>query len=96
MRNILLAGGGSHLGLHTLVMLAETGHDAVVYDNLSNRKVSVSDCLTTITNHRLLFVEDGVPDEAQLEEPLRPYGIDAVIHFSGLKAGTVPVETPNS
>lgn len=33
---ILVTGGAGYIGTHTLVSLAEAGHDFVVYDNLSN------------------------------------------------------------
>ena len=34
--NVLVTGGAGYIGSHTLVELIESGHSAVVVDNLSN------------------------------------------------------------
>ena len=41
MSNFLLTGGMGYLGSHTAVVLAEAGHEVVLYDNLCNSKASV-------------------------------------------------------
>jgi UDP-glucose 4-epimerase len=83
-----------YIGSHTAVVLAEVGHEVVLYDNLCNSKVSVLDRLETITDKRFSFVEGDVRDTAKLEETLKEHRIDAVIHFAGLKAVGESVEKP--
>ena len=86
MSTVLLTGGMGYIGSHTAVVLSEAGHEVVLYDNLCNSKASVLDRLETIIGKRFSFVEGDVRDVAKLEETLKAYHIDAVIHFAGLKA----------
>ena len=94
MKRVLLTGGLGYIGSHAAVVLAESGFDVVLYDNLSNSKRSVLDRLETITGVRFPFVEGDVRDTALLEETLRAHQIEAVIHFAGLKAVGESVEQP--
>jgi UDP-glucose 4-epimerase len=94
MSNVLLTGGTGYIGSHTAVVLAEAGHEVVLYDNLCNSKRSVLDRLETITGRRLAFIEGDVRDTGKLKDALSTYRIDAVIHFAGLKAVGEAVENP--
>lgn len=94
MTRVLLTGGLGYIGSHTAVVLAEAGFEVVLYDNFSNSKRSVLDRLQSITGVRFPFVEGDVRDTALLEETLRSYRIDAVIHFAGRKAVGESVEQP--
>lgn len=91
---VLLTGGTGFIGSHTAVCLIESGHTAVLYDNLSNSKPEVVDAIETITGARPAFVEGDIRDGAKLVETLKAYEIDAVIHFAGLKAVGESVEKP--
>ena len=91
---VLLTGGTGFIGSHTAVCLIESGHTAVLYDNLSNSKSEVVDAIETITGARPAFVEGDIRDGAKLVETLKAYEIDAVIHFAGLKAVGESVEKP--
>jgi len=92
--NILLTGGMGYIGSHTSVVLAEAGHEVVLYDNLCNSKHTVLDQLETITGKRPTFIEGDVRDTSKLEHALNHQKIDAVIHFAGLKAVGESVEKP--
>jgi len=92
--NILLTGGMGYIGSHTSVVLAEAGHEVVLYDNLCNSKHTVLDQLETITGKRLTFIEGDVRDASKLEQILADHEINAVIHFAGLKAVGESVEKP--
>ena len=94
MKRVLLTGGLGYIGSHTAVVLAEAGFEVVLYDNLSNSKRLVLDRLESITDVRFPFVEGDVRNTALLEESLRMYQIEAVIHFAGLKAVGESVEQP--
>ncbi len=84
--NILLTGGVGYIGSHTAVVLAETGHEVVLYDNFSNSSTDVIHRLTTIIGSDLPFVQGDVRDTARLTHALRTHHIEAVVHFAGLKA----------
>ena len=80
---VLLTGGTGFIGSHTAVCLIESGHTAVLYDNLANSKPEVVDAIETITGARPAFVEGDIRDGAKLVETLKAYEIDAVITLRG-------------
>lgn len=90
--NILLTGGMGFIGSHTAVVLIEAGHDVVLFDNLSNADRSVLDRIETITGRRPVFIEGDIRDADAMEKALD--GVDAVIHFAGLKAVGESVSKP--
>jgi UDP-glucose 4-epimerase len=92
--NILLTGGTGYIGSHTAVVLAQAGHNLVLFDNLSNSKSDVVGRLQTITGIELPFVEGDIRDTALLREVMKMQNTDAVIHFAGLKAVGESVAKP--
>ena len=92
--NILLTGGTGYIGSHTAVVLANAGHSVVLYDNLANSDASVVDRLEKITGARLPFVLGDIRHTDLLVSTLKSYGIEAVIHFAGLKAVGESVQNP--
>jgi UDP-glucose 4-epimerase len=94
--NILLTGGTGYIGSHTAVVLASAGHMVVLYDSLANSDESVVDRLEKITGARLTFVLGDIRNTDLLASTLESYGIDAVIHFAGLKAVGESVVAPLS
>ena len=92
--NILLTGGTGYIGSHTAVVLANAGHRVVLYDNLANSDASVVDRLEKITGARPPFVLGDIRHTALLVSILKTYGIEAVIHFAGLKAVGESVQNP--
>ena len=91
---ILLTGGTGYIGSHTATVLAEAGHQVVLYDNLSNSSADVVDRLEEITGQRMPFVKGDVRDVALMTDTLKAHAIDSVIHFAGLKAVGESVEKP--
>lgn len=92
--NILLTGGTGYIGSHTAVALAQSGHDVVLFDNLSNSDISVVDRVSKITGKPVPFVQGDVRNTALLREVLKTHGIHAVVHFAGLKAVGESTEQP--
>ena len=92
--NILLTGGTGYIGSHTAVVLTSAGHQVVLYDNLANSDASVVDRLEKIAGARLPFVLGDIRHTALLVSTLKTYGIEAVIHFAGLKAVGESVQNP--
>jgi UDP-glucose 4-epimerase len=91
---ILVTGGMGYIGSHTCVELLAAGHDVVVLDNLSNSKLSVRERVARISGRQCAFEAADVRDRAALERVFGAHGIDAVIHFAGLKAVGESVEQP--
>lgn len=91
---ILVTGGAGYIGSHACVALAEAGYEALVLDNLSNSQVQVLERLESIAGIRPEFIEGDVRDSGLLDDIFREYGIDAVIHFAGLKAVGESVARP--
>ena len=89
---ILLTGGMGFIGSHTAAVLLDAGYDVVLYDNLSNADRSVLDRLEIIAGRRPQFIEGDIRDKAAMTAALR--GVDAVIHFAGLKAVGESVHKP--
>ncbi len=91
---ILVTGGSGYIGSHTLISLAESGYDFVVYDNLCNSSVVALQRVEKIIDKDILFEEGDIRDESALEKIFTKYNIDSVIHFAGLKAVGESVEKP--
>jgi UDP-glucose 4-epimerase len=91
---LLLTGGTGYIGSHSAVVLSQAGHDVVLLDNLSNSKLSVLSRLQTILGKTLPFVQADVRDSETVTQALYDHGIQAVVHFAGLKAVGESVAQP--
>jgi UDP-glucose 4-epimerase len=89
---VLVTGGLGYIGSHTCTVLAEAGYRLVVVDNLSNSKPEVLERLRELTRQELAFHRADLRERAAIEPILS--GIDAVVHFAGLKAVGESVEKP--
>jgi UDP-glucose 4-epimerase len=85
-KKILVTGGAGYIGSHTVKKLLEDGYEAFVIDNLStgNKK------LLQGTN----FLEADIADIDKVEEILKSFKPDAVIHFSASKDAAESVAEP--
>jgi UDP-glucose 4-epimerase len=84
---VLATGGLGFIGAHTCVELAREGNQLVVLDNLSNTKPAALDRLRELSpGAGIDFVRADIRDAAALDRLFAAGGIDAVIHFAGLKA----------
>ncbi|KXS30782.1 MAG: UDP-glucose 4-epimerase/UDP-galactose 4-epimerase [Candidatus Gallionella acididurans] len=91
---ILVTGGAGYIGSHTCLELLMAGHDVAVIDNLSNSKQVVFDRIERICGRRPVFYGDDVRNSDKVAEILSGHGIEAVIHFAGLKAVGESVAQP--
>ena len=82
---ILVTGGAGFIGSHTVLRLAELGHDCVVVDNLGNGH---ADAVLSGT-----LVEADVRDTARLTDLMLDEKIDGVIHLAAfIEAGLSVVD----
>ena len=91
---ILVTGGTGFIGSHTVVELAEAGHEPVLLDNLSNSDEKVVGRLTQITGKEFPFYRADIRDREALESIFSKEDLDCVIHFAGLKAVGESVRLP--
>lgn len=92
--NVLVTGGAGYIGSHTCVELLAEGHDVFVIDNLSNSSRESLKRVEAISGRKLTFYEGDLLNQDVLEKIFRVSGIDAVIHFAGLKAVGESVRVP--
>lgn len=83
---ILVTGGAGYIGSHTVLALLERGDDVVILDNLSNASRESIRRVELLTGKKASFCEGDVLDRSCLRKLFAEHGIDAVIHFAGLKA----------
>jgi UDP-glucose 4-epimerase len=91
---ILVTGGAGYIGSHTCLELLQAGHEVVVVDNLSNSSKESLQRVQTLTNRSLAFHAVDLLDRDGLERIFAGGGIEAVIHFAGLKAVGESVSQP--
>ncbi|MBW8457142.1 MAG: UDP-glucose 4-epimerase GalE [Thiobacillus sp.] len=91
---VLLTGGAGYIGSHTAVECLASGHEVVVFDNLSNSSVKSLDRVAQIAGKSVTFVQGDIRERAALRALFARHAIDAVVHFAGLKAVGESVEKP--
>ena len=93
--SILVCGGAGYIGSHTCVELIQAGYEIVVADNLYNSSEESLRRVAQITGKEVPFVKSELCSEAEVEALFAQHpGIDAVIHFAGLKAVGESVAKP--
>ena len=83
---LFLTGGMGFIGSHTAVELMNSGHEVILYDNLSNASQDVAERIERITGTKPCFICGDIRDAATLDAALTEHNPDVVIHFAGLKA----------
>ena len=95
---ILVTGGAGYIGSHTVVQLLEAGHEVVVVDNLSNSSPESLRRVADLTGREAPLEDVDLLDAPALDKVFGSAfdgrGVDAVIHFAGLKAVGESVELP--
>jgi len=91
---ILVTGGAGYIGSHTIIELLSAGYKVVVVDNLSNSSQEALKRVSKITGQPIDFIKLDVTDKTALGKVFDSHGIDAVIHFAGLKSVGESVSKP--
>jgi len=91
---ILVTGGAGFIGSHACVALIESGYSVIVLDNLCNSSAVSLQRVEAITGTAPSLVEGDLRDVDCLDRVFASHGIDAVLHFGGLKAVGESVEKP--
>ena len=86
---VMVVGGAGYIGSHMVRMLAEQGHQVVVFDNLSTGfRESVQ------TDSSVEFVEGDLLQTELLESTLAEHQVEAVMHFAACALVGESVENP--
>lgn len=91
---VFLTGGCGFIGSHSALALLEAGHEPILFDNFCNSQPTVTDRLAEIAGRPLATIAGDVRDVGLVRSTLAEQGIDAVVHFAGLKAVAESVENP--
>ena len=91
---ILVTGGAGYIGSHTVLALLEAGYDVLIADSFVNSKPQAVDRVRELACRPFLFERCDLCDAEATERLFAAHGIDAVIHFAGLKAVGESVEQP--
>lgn len=100
MAKLLITGGAGFISNHTLLVLLEAGHELLVFDDFSNSSPIALDRVRELAGPaaaaRLRQMRGDIRNPRDLEQAFTKAqsGIDAVIHFAGLKAVGESVEKP--
>jgi len=83
---VLVCGGAGYIGSNMTALLAATGHEPVVFDNLNkgHRAAVRNACL----------VEGDLADHDKVVETLQRFGIEAVMHFAAFIEVGESVQAP--
>ena len=93
--SILVSGGAGYIGSYTCVELLQAGYEIVVADNLDNSSEESLRRVEQITGKPVPFVKAELCNPHEVEALFTNYpGIDAVIHFAGLKSVGESVTKP--
>ncbi|WP_428629169.1 UDP-glucose 4-epimerase GalE [Sphingopyxis sp.] len=91
---ILLTGGTGYIGSHVAAALVSSGHEVVCFDNLANSDADVIDRLEAITGTVIPLVVGDIRDGGAVRQAIADHGVEAVVHFAGLKAVGESVAEP--
>ena len=91
---ILATGGAGYIGSHVVVELLSAGYKVVILDNFENSDRQVAARIPRIATGDVTLVEGDVRNAQVVEEVLRSFRVDAVIHLAGKKAVGESVQDP--
>ena len=96
LSKLLITGGAGFIGSHTCLVLLKAGHQLVVLDNFNNSSPTSLERVRKLSRTapgKLQVLEGDIRSCADLDRTFHG-GIDAVIHFAGLKAVGESVRDP--
>lgn len=95
MGHVLVTGGAGYIGSHACLALLEQGAEVVVVDDLCNASRESLHRVEALAARELAgFHEIDVRDLAALDQVMRTYPVETVLHFAGLKAVGESVADP--
>lgn len=91
---ILVTGGTGYIGSHTVIELAQAGHEPVIIDSLERSEKSTLEGIKAILGHEVPFYKGDCNHAADLDKVFSNEKIAGVIHFAAYKAVGESVQHP--
>lgn len=85
-KKVLVTGGAGYIGSHTLLKLANTGYQPVIFDNWCNADKAVLSRLETLMGRPPLVIDGDLRNFNDVNAAFDAHQFASVIHFAGLKA----------
>lgn len=82
MSRVLVTGGAGYIGSFATQALLRAGHEAAVYDNLSQGHREAVERLAEAHPGKVTLIEGDIRDTAKVRAALADQRIDAVMHFA--------------
>ena len=89
---ILVTGGAGYIGSHCVLALLESGHDVVIFDNLSTGHMEIVERLSKFGN--VAFQKGDLNNISEIKSVFKNYSIDAVVHFAAFSQVAESVKDP--
>ncbi len=93
-KTVLVTGGAGYIGSHTSLALLQAGWDVVLLYNICNASAESLWRVAQLAGRAPTLVKGDVRDRALLDRLLAQHPVQAVLHFSGLKAVGESVAQP--
>lgn len=91
---VFVTGAAGYVASHVIVELVANGVEVLGVDNFSNAHPSAVDRLTSLTGEKFDFEVLDLRDRSKVKKAVIDRGIDAVLHFAGLKSVSDSVAVP--
>lgn len=91
---VFVTGAAGYVASHVIVELAANGIEVLGVDNFSNAHPSAVDRLTSLAGEKFDFEVLDLRDRSKVKKAVIDRGIDAVLHFAGLKSVSDSIAAP--
>lgn len=89
---ILITGGAGYIGSHVAKQLLENNYNIIIVDNLSGGKKETIQTLKLIKE--FIFIEEDLSNTLKIDEVLKKYKVDTIIHFAASIIVSESVKNP--
>ena len=80
--NILVTGGAGYIGSHTIISLIDNGFSVIVIDDFCSGHIEAINAVSKYENNKIKVYNGDFSDVDLLEDIIKKYKINGVIHFA--------------
>lgn len=93
---VIVTGGAGYIGSHTIVELVNSGHEVVIFDDLSNSSAEIVDRLGKLLLKDIDFIKVDLSNKDLCDAAFENHhDAEAVIHFAAFKSVPESVNIPH-